>query len=100
LLLRRHRSQQYIDDTLKSFWNDSQKKWFLVDMHIQLQWVKKLRFPPFVKEKRGVPPMTPRLAALVKRVAELREARLKACHCAEEFTLSIVERSWQSNARG
>jgi hypothetical protein len=34
--------------------------------------------------------MTPRLAALVKQVAELREARLKACHCAEEFTLRPI----------
>jgi hypothetical protein len=31
--------------------------------------------------------MSPRLAALVNRVAELCEAGLKACHCAEEFTL-------------
>jgi hypothetical protein len=31
--------------------------------------------------------MTPRLAALVKRVVELHEARLKACHYAKEFTL-------------
>jgi hypothetical protein len=30
------------------------------------------------------------LAALVKRVAELREAGLKACHCAEEFTLRWI----------
>jgi hypothetical protein len=31
--------------------------------------------------------MTPRLAALVKRVAKLCEAGLKACHRAEDFTL-------------
>jgi hypothetical protein len=31
--------------------------------------------------------MTPCLAALIKQVGELHEARLKACHCAEEFTL-------------
>jgi hypothetical protein len=31
--------------------------------------------------------MTPRLAALVKWVAELHKAGLKACHCVEEFTL-------------
>jgi hypothetical protein len=31
--------------------------------------------------------MTPRLAALVNRVAEFCEAGLKACHCVEEFTL-------------
>jgi hypothetical protein len=34
--------------------------------------------------------MTPRLAALVKRVAEPRETGLKACHCAEEFTLRPI----------
>jgi hypothetical protein len=31
--------------------------------------------------------MTPRLAALVKRVAELHVAGLKAYHCTKEFTL-------------
>jgi hypothetical protein len=56
-------------------------------MHVQPQWVNKLMFPPFIKDKRGEPTMTPRLVALVKRVAELRETGLKACHCAEEFTL-------------
>jgi hypothetical protein len=78
LSLRRHRSQQYIDATFKSSWKDSQKKWFLVDMYVQSHWVNKLLFPPFVKDKRGEPPMTPCLAALVKRVAELHEAGLKA----------------------
>jgi hypothetical protein len=43
--------------------------------------------PPFVKDKRGGPAMTPHLVTLVKRVAKLHEAGLKACHCAEEFTL-------------
>jgi hypothetical protein len=31
--------------------------------------------------------MTPHLKALVKRVTELCQAGLEACHCAEEFTL-------------
>jgi hypothetical protein len=35
LSLHRHRSQQYIDATFKSSWMDSQKKWFLVNMHVQ-----------------------------------------------------------------
>jgi hypothetical protein len=52
--------------------------------------VNKLLFPPFVKDKRGEPAITPLLAALVKRVAELREARHKACHYAEEFTLQRI----------
>jgi hypothetical protein len=34
--------------------------------------------------------MTLCLSALVKRVAELREADLKACHCIEEFTLRWI----------
>jgi hypothetical protein len=61
-------------------------------MHVQPQWVNKLLFPPFVKDKWGKPPMTPCLAALVKRVAEIREARLKACHRVKEFTLWPVGR--------
>jgi hypothetical protein len=87
LSLHHHRSQQYIDATFKSSFKDSQKKWFLVDMHVEPQWVNKLLFPPFVKDKWGRPLMTPRLAALVKRVAKLREAGLKACHYDKEFTL-------------
>jgi hypothetical protein len=34
--------------------------------------------------------MTLRLAALVKRVAELREAGLKAGHYAKEFTIQRI----------
>jgi hypothetical protein len=56
-------------------------------MHVELQWVNKLQFPLLIKDKRGEPSMTPCLATLVKRVAELHEAGLKACHYAEEFTL-------------
>jgi hypothetical protein len=56
-------------------------------MHVQPQWVNKLMFPPFVKDKRGEPAMMPRLAALVKWVAKLHEVGLKACHCTKEFTL-------------
>jgi hypothetical protein len=59
-------------------------------MHVEPQWVNTLLFPPFIKDKRGEPPMTPRLANLVKRVAELREASLKACHCTKEFTLRQI----------
>jgi hypothetical protein len=62
----------------------------LVDMHVQPQWVNKLLFPPFIKDKWGELPMTPRLAALGKRVAELRVVGLKACHYAEIFTLQRI----------
>jgi hypothetical protein len=34
--------------------------------------------------------MTPCLAALVKQVAELRTANLRACHCIKEFTLRRI----------
>jgi hypothetical protein len=34
--------------------------------------------------------MTDRLAALIKRVAELRQAGLEACHCVEEFYLQQI----------
>jgi hypothetical protein len=59
-------------------------------MHVQPQWVNMLLFPPFVKDERGEPPMMLRLDALVKRVAEVHEARLKACHCTKEFTLRWI----------
>jgi hypothetical protein len=34
--------------------------------------------------------MTDHLAALVKRIAELRQAVLKACHCVKEFYLRRI----------
>jgi hypothetical protein len=42
---------------------------------------------PLIDNKWGEPKMTPRLAALVKRVAELHDSGLWVCHCGEEFTL-------------
>jgi hypothetical protein len=36
------------------------------------------------------PPWVNRLAALVRRVAELRQAGLEACHSAEEFYLRWI----------
>jgi hypothetical protein len=46
--------------------------------------------PPLIDKKRGEPKMTPRLAALVIRVGELRDSSLRTCHCAEEFTLRQI----------
>jgi hypothetical protein len=74
----------------KGCWKHSQKKWFLVDMHVQPSWENKLMFPPIIKAQRTEPPMNAWLAALVKRVAELRMAGLKACHCIEEFHLRRI----------
>jgi hypothetical protein len=34
--------------------------------------------------------MTPRMTALVKRVAELCDTGLQACHCTEEFTIRRI----------
>jgi hypothetical protein len=34
--------------------------------------------------------MTDHLAALVKRIVELRQAGLEACHCVEEFHLRLI----------
>jgi hypothetical protein len=59
-------------------------------MHVEPPWVNKVLFPPAIKDQRKEPPMTDRLAALVRRVAELRQARLEACHCAEEFYLRRI----------
>jgi hypothetical protein len=59
-------------------------------MHILPQWMNKHLLPPQIEEKWGEHEMTPHLAALVKRVSELRQAGLQACHCAEEFTLQWI----------
>jgi hypothetical protein len=59
-------------------------------MHVEPPWVNKLLFPPAIKDQRKEPSMTDRLAALVRRVAELRQAGLEACHCAEEFYLRRI----------
>jgi hypothetical protein len=40
-----------------------------------------------VDDRRKEPEMKPHLKALVKRVTEVYQVRLKACHCIEEFTL-------------
>jgi hypothetical protein len=51
------------------------------------QWPNKHLLLPLISDKQKAPEMSPRLKALVKRVTELREAGLEACHCAEEFIL-------------
>jgi hypothetical protein len=88
--LRRKCRDKYIKATFKSCWKGAQQKWVLVDMHVEPPWVNKLMFPPAIKDQRKEPLMTDRLAALVRRIAELRQAGLKACHCAEEFYLRRI----------
>jgi hypothetical protein len=60
--------------------------WFLVDMHVEPQWANMHLLLLLIDDKRGEPKMTPRLTTLVKRVAELHNISLRACHCDEEFT--------------
>jgi hypothetical protein len=90
LSLRRHLIHEYIDASFKSSWQGSQSKWFLVDMHVEPQWANMQLYRPLVDKKLGEPKMTPCLAALVKRVAELCSISLLACHCVEEFTVRWI----------
>jgi hypothetical protein len=95
---------EYIKATFKSCWKGAQQRWILVDMHDQLLWVNKLMFPSAIKNKRMEPPMTDRLAALTKHIAELCQAGLEACHCIEEFYFggfapSVTGRYCHSNVR-
>jgi hypothetical protein len=59
-------------------------------MHKPTPWRNRLLFPPIIKDKWNEPPMNDRLTALVKRVAELCEAGLNACHCIKEFHLRRI----------
>jgi hypothetical protein len=59
-------------------------------MHVEPPWANKLMFPPAIKDQRKEPPMTDRLAALLRRVAELHQVGLETCHCAEEFYLRWI----------
>jgi hypothetical protein len=88
--LRRKRNDEYIKATFKSCCKGAQQKWILVDMHVQPPWVNKLMFPPAIKNKRMESSMTDRLAMLIKRVVELCQASLKACHCVKEFYLRWI----------
>jgi hypothetical protein len=87
LSLCRHHRDEYISASFKSCWKGSQERWVLVDMHKPAPWGNMLLFPPIIKDKRNEPLMNDRLTALVKRMAKLHEAGLKACHCIKEFHL-------------
>jgi hypothetical protein len=105
LSLRRKCRDEYIKAAFKSCRKGAQQKWVLVDMHVEPPWVNKLLFLPAIKDQRKEPPMTDRLAALVRRVAELRQAGLEACHYAKEFYLrrirpSVVGKLWLLNPPG
>jgi hypothetical protein len=81
---------EYIKATFKSYWKGAQQRWILMDMHDQPTWVNKFLFPPAIKNKRTEPPMTDRLAALTKRVAELCQVGLEVCHCVEDFYIRQI----------
>jgi hypothetical protein len=85
LSLRRSHRKDYNDATFKSSWRGSSQLWFLVDMHIPPQWANRHLLPPLIDNKRGEPEMTSLLAALVKWVAELHDAGLRASYCTKEF---------------
>jgi hypothetical protein len=87
LSLRRHRREEYIKASFKGCWKHSQHRWVLADMHSPELWENGLLYPPVLKDQWKEPPMTARLSALVKRIAELRRAYLEACHWVEEFHL-------------
>jgi hypothetical protein len=90
LSLQCKRREEYIKATFKSYWKSFQQRWILVDTHDQPPWVNKLLFPPAIKNKRTKPPMTDHLSMLTKRIAELHQAGLKACHCVKEFYVQWI----------
>jgi hypothetical protein len=59
-------------------------------MHVEPQWANKHLLLLLINNKQGESKMTPHLAALVKRVAELHDADLRACHCVKEITLRRI----------
>jgi hypothetical protein len=61
-----------------------------VDMHDQPPCVNKLLFPPAIKNQWTKPPMIDRLVVLTKRVAELCQTGLEACHCVKEFFIQWI----------
>jgi hypothetical protein len=73
-------------------------------MRIPSQWANMHLLPSLIDKKRKELKLTPRLAALVKQVTELRDACLQAYHRAKEFTLQWIRPSatgisWHMNAR-
>jgi hypothetical protein len=51
------------------------------------QWLNKHLLLPLTKNKGKDPKMKPRLKVLIKRVTDLCQDGLEACHCDEEFML-------------
>jgi hypothetical protein len=58
--LRRHRQKEYLDATFKGCWKGASQKWFLVEMHVLLQWTNKHLLLPQIDDKQGELEITPR----------------------------------------
>jgi hypothetical protein len=87
LSLHCHRRKEYLDATFKDYWKGTSQRSFLVDMHTDPQWMNKHLLLSQMDDKRREPKMTPLLQVLVKRVTELHQTCLRACHYAKGFTL-------------
>jgi hypothetical protein len=72
LSLHRHCRQEYMDATFKGYWKGASRKWFLVDMHTDPQWMNKHLLPPQIDDKQRELELIPHLKALVVRVTELQ----------------------------
>jgi hypothetical protein len=90
LTLRRNRRGEYLKVTFRGYWKGSSRRWFHINLGDTPQWSNMHLLPPLLKDKWKNPEETPRLKALIKRVAELHQARLEACHCAKEFILRWI----------
>jgi hypothetical protein len=66
-------------------------------MHVEPPWVNKLLFPPAIKDQRKEPPMTDHLAALVRRVAELRRVTVPKNFIFGGFAPSVAGKLWLLN---
>jgi hypothetical protein len=76
--------EEYLKVTFMGYWKGSSRRWFHVNFGEMPQWPNKHLLPPLIIDKQKNPEETPRLKVLIKQVTKLRQARLEACHYAEE----------------
>jgi hypothetical protein len=55
LPLHHHHRKEYIKASFKSNWKGATQRWFLVDMHIQPQWVNMHLLQPLIDKNWGEP---------------------------------------------
>jgi hypothetical protein len=87
LMLCYNCQEEYLKVPFRGCWKGSSQRWFHVNFDDMPQWLHKHLLPPLIKDKWKGPEEMPQLKALIKRVTELRQAGLKACHRAKEFIL-------------